>query len=604
MFKFATLSATAWVVLGAISYLEPNSGLNQILSSDAASNSRLSDSATSSSAQAPADAAQAPTGESAAVQASESPRAAAASDQAVETTTVGLEEPRPVEADAPRRDGTGKYVDPSATFAFDTASGPSLEEQLLEARLQVIRTLETLELARRDDDIRSLNHRKLLFGAVSAQQLARLNREVYRSGEASRERGQLRGTVALGQQRHELAARRLQWSERLAERGLIGQHQMEADRSALGNAKENLTADQERLAVFEKSAHQRQLALFDRRLDLADAEIERLRRNDEMLTAKGQLNLGMQEKSHRLALSSYERISARYEDATRQRDSLLKQERPREADVVQRRLRVEIERSLPVTTFVEQGTRVEAGDVVLELDVAELQAGIERHQSEITRLSITTEQIREQISLLRSQAEFDRSQAMLAVKTAELALAKYREDTYPKQLQNLSEQIDRKADEVDVAQRSYDWSRRVLEKGYVTPMQLKQDRLRLAERRHEFQQLELQHRVLKDHTYLRDLTNLKSVLDRAKVDAEVAKSLTDARLEKQFARLLSAEKQVAMRNQKVHELRQLIDACKVRAPVSGVVVYEGAGSTDKAIEPPRAGQHVRPYQTVMSIVVD
>lgn len=490
----------------------------------------------------------------------------------------------------------------AAPVSFDPETAPSLEDQLHGARLRVATKTEALEMAKQEERIRYLKQQRQITTALNAQKLAKINCDAYCRGEAAREHSDLQGEVSLGYQRADLAATRLHWSERLAEKGLVSQYGLESDRSALETTQEKFKADKDRLQIFEGSAHQRQISILDRRQELANAEVDRVHRVDNMQKSTRDSNLGMRQAAFQLATNSFRRLEKRLAEKEQQASDTTTAAPLPQGESLAVAVRAEIPRSLPIKSVVGHGDRVAPGDLIIEFDASELQLKNEKHQSEINRISIIVEQVRENITLLESQSEFDQSQAQLGVTAAHLALAEYTEDTYPQQRQTLTEQIDSMSDRVEAAERRVDWSQRVIRKGYVTQMQVDEDELELAERKHDLDQLEQQLRILEQHDYQRQVTTFQSQLDLAMKEAEITKSLAEARVNKARARLLSAETRVNLHQQEFKRIAQLIAGCQIRATESGQILHQSPLQESAPYYRPEVGAFVRPQQVVLTFI--
>jgi len=509
----------------------------------------------------------------------------AVTENDVTATPVDVSLPPRADADSPRQERT-------------EIPTTSLASQLLLSQVRLTSAEAEHKIAEQEETIRELKRQQELATATRALKLLRLEREAYRHGEATRQRQDLLGEVELAQRRLKLAESRLVWSERLAEKGLVSQFGLETDLAAKTEADEKLRSAQQKLKEFDSSAHQRQLSILDRQVQLAETDVERIRRTEKVQKAKRRVNLAMRETTRQLARKRLARLEEK-------QDTLTRPNSPRTVtnDASQHRhpVHAAITQSLPIESIVAHGTSVRAGDVIVRFDVTGLEDELRKTEADAEQAAIEMERAREDLALVTSENELDISQSALAVKAAKLALVEYTEGEFPRQKQDIVETIDEMQGKVDAADRRLKWSERVIKKGYVTAMQLNEDQLKLAEQRHALAQLQHQLRILEQHTYVRELASLESQVEQSEADDKRTAAMAASLLETANTKLQAAEKTHRLHAAEAERLTKMIKHASIFAKADGRVLHDSPLSASTAYEAPTVGSIVHPDQVLATL---
>ncbi len=190
-----------------------------------------------------------------------------------------------------------------------------------------------------------------------------------------------------------------------------------------------------------------------------------------------------------------------------------------------------------IISLVPDGSVVKQGDLLCEMDAS----GYE----ELVR----TQQI------AASQARAEYVQAALALDVARIALDSYREGEQVQVERDYLGQISlEKADVARVTDRLA-WSRRMLEKGYVSLAQVRSDEIALAKVATGLANDELALANYRHFTVPKELLSLQSQI----ISAQATLNYMKTRLNQEEDRLA--------------HYRQLVERCTVRAPHGGYVVY-------------------------------
>ncbi len=204
-----------------------------------------------------------------------------------------------------------------------------------------------------------------------------------------------------------------------------------------------------------------------------------------------------------------------------------------------------VESRMVVSSAKPDGSHAEAGEVVCELDPAELR---ERLASQ-------------EIVAQAAQAEVHATR--IAREVAVMALREFKESAYAQQLATTEGQIKLAESKLSRALDRVDWSQRMFLKGYVSLAEKVSEDLALKQARFALEEAQSQKKVLIDHSRERETKALTGAIESAR------------------ARELAAQAALAREQTLQKKLAGELLRCQVKAPVAGRVDYSapfGAGA--------------------------
>ncbi|MEF8788114.1 MAG: efflux RND transporter periplasmic adaptor subunit [Planctomycetota bacterium] len=290
-----------------------------------------------------------------------------------------------------------------------------------------------------------------------------------------------------------------------------------------------------------------------------------------------------------------------------------------------------VEGQTQILEIIDQGTilteeDVENERVIVRLDSSSLEDQEEQQEIEVANAEAAYTSAKESLNIQKQQNESNISQAELKVEFARMDLEKYvgRElagkiingnidyDTIGEreslggeaqvEKENLQSQIDLARERLTRAQDTLNWTKKLVEKGYVNRNEQDADELQLKSRRSELQQAQANLRLFLEYslpkqaeTYASDLREAKRELTR--VEARARSQLAQAESE-----LRTKESTYQMKKQRLEELRTMIDNCTIEAPKPGLIVYASTSRRRRFDENPiEEGREIREGQTIITI---
>jgi multidrug resistance efflux pump len=222
-------------------------------------------------------------------------------------------------------------------------------------------------------------------------------------------------------------------------------------------------------------------------------------------------------------------------------------------------VRSEVEGLTTIILLLPEGTEVEKGDLVCELDSANL-------RDDLTNQAIAAS---------RAQADFYQAQKTLEV--TEIARAEYLQGTFELERQELAIQVKLAQQEFLLAQEELEEA----EKGGAG-LALKRAERNLSKAEFALRQAEPKLNVFMKYTLHKRTKELEVNIEKAKSD------------------MLAKEATYKLEESKRAKLERQIERCKLYAPADGIVVRVNQSDTGRSLE---EGDTVRERQAVFRIVV-
>ncbi|MEM6569062.1 MAG: efflux RND transporter periplasmic adaptor subunit [Planctomycetota bacterium] len=281
-------------------------------------------------------------------------------------------------------------------------------------------------------------------------------------------------------------------------------------------------------------------------------------------------------------------------------------------------LKSEIEGRSTIIYLAEEGTALEAGDLVAELDVSQLEDDLVRQEIEVKNAEAAFTKAREQYDIQVIQNESDLALAELALELARLDLAKYtglhpdpEEDPedgeeevageWDNELLKAEENVLLREEDLAAAQKELDWSKKLLDGGFVQKNEYEGNVL--AEQRASIQlgQARRDLDLLVTFGNRRRLAELRADVDTKIRDVTKTEKQAMARLADYEAARESARYKLDRERQQLEELRGQVGKSKIYAPEPGLLVYARERSRWGSGDTIEEGDEVRERQEIATI---
>jgi len=236
-------------------------------------------------------------------------------------------------------------------------------------------------------------------------------------------------------------------------------------------------------------------------------------------------------------------------------------------------LKCEVEGKTTILSLVEEGTRVKAGELLVELDSSQLLDARVDQQIRVQNAEAAFVGARENLAVVENQAKSDVDKADLAFEFAKQDLRKYVEGEYQNTRKEAESRITLAKEELQTAEEKLKWSQKLFEKEYISQTELQIDELSAHKNKLDLELAENNLRLLEDFTHPRNLAKLESDVNQADMALERTNRKAKADVVQAEAELKAKESEFERQQDKLKKNEEQIAKTKIYAPADGLVIY-------------------------------
>jgi HlyD family secretion protein len=254
-----------------------------------------------------------------------------------------------------------------------------------------------------------------------------------------------------------------------------------------------------------------------------------------------------------------------------------------------------VEWDTKLTSVLPEGTWVRKGDIVATLDVSKLKEEWGDEQVDVLTAETALNTAKQNIRVV----EIENENAIIKAKTesniAQLTLDAFEQAEFPKQVSDLELQIAKALDTRHSAREQLDYTERQVRKQFKTEVDIDRARLAVLKADEAHGDLVEQLRVLREHTYERQLSELKGLAQTALNALELQISLARTKQLSAQMQFDIQQRRVMSQSQQFDWAKRMLSQCEIRAPHDGQVLYAshdndpedqiGEGMTVKFLQP-------------------
>jgi multidrug efflux pump subunit AcrA (membrane-fusion protein) len=245
---------------------------------------------------------------------------------------------------------------------------------------------------------------------------------------------------------------------------------------------------------------------------------------------------------------------------------------------------------------IDDGTIVTKGQLLMELDDSSLQEQFRTQAIAVEKAKAEWVKADEEYTIQFKQNESDIVKAAAALKVAELDLDKYlgirlddslnptgavvgcfgtlvERGEYQAKLDDLSSQLKLAESDMEAFRDRAAWASRSVRLGFLTPSQAKVEQSKLESSMDKAEKLANDKYVLEMFMRERELTNLKGLLEVARLELERVQKQADSKLNQAESTRRTAYSVYMQEVERLREMEDQIRECKIHAPQDGMVVY-------------------------------
>lgn len=273
--------------------------------------------------------------------------------------------------------------------------------------------------------------------------------------------------------------------------------------------------------------------------------------------------------------------------------------RPREQII----LKNEVEGQTVILFLIEEGKEVKNGDLLVELDASQLEDQRVNQQIQVINAEATFINGRENLEVVKNQAQADVDQATLDLEFARQDLIQYQEGEYPKLEKEAKTKITLAEETLTNAKNTYEWSKKLNKEKYISETELKRDGLAWQKARLDLELANDALDLLQKFTLKRRMAELESNLRQTTMALDRVQRKVAADIAQAEARLKASQAEYKQQQDKLDKIKVQIGKTKIYAPMDGTVIYATSTkmSWHSSDEPLDEGQAVRERQELIHL---
>ena len=233
----------------------------------------------------------------------------------------------------------------------------------------------------------------------------------------------------------------------------------------------------------------------------------------------------------------------------------------------------ELEGNNTVIWVVDEGAKVQAGDLLLEFNSSEL---LEKHKEQeivVANALSSVEITDERKGIVEGDCEAALLDAEVEQRLAKMDQEKYDEGDYPQQLLQFESDIVVADEEVQRSVEKVGWSERLEKAKFITRTDLQADELELTRKQIALEMAKTKLNVFTNYTVLQQQETMKGRMRRADRALERVKWQNKATLRQVESELRARNREYERSTNRLAELTFQLSKSKIYAPTNGIILY-------------------------------
>lgn len=241
-------------------------------------------------------------------------------------------------------------------------------------------------------------------------------------------------------------------------------------------------------------------------------------------------------------------------------------------------VRSQLEGVARIISIVPEGTFVRKGDLLVELDSAELRERISGHEVIFQAARFAVLQAKELLSIQKSVTESNIKDAELKLEFAKVDLQKYQEGDWPQLKKNSESKIRIAKMEVGRAKDRLNWTQTLHKKGYASRTELEVDTLAVEKAEIGVEQAQEDLRLLDKFDNPKKTRQLEAAAEQSGKELERIKLRSASQIAQAEADLQAKTTAMELQETRLNQFKAQLELAKIHAPEAGLVVYASSSN--------------------------
>ncbi len=263
----------------------------------------------------------------------------------------------------------------------------------------------------------------------------------------------------------------------------------------------------------------------------------------------------------------------------------------------------EVEGRTSIIFVIDEGTVVDEGQLLIELDSSELEDRLVDQQIQVENSEADFISATENLAVVKIQTQSNVSKAELDNQFAIEDKQKYLEGEWPKQLMEAETDVTLKDEELRRTTDEFNWSKRLYEEKYLSETEYRADELAMKRAQLQLALANENLKLLQNFTHKRQIAELDSAIEQMMLTLERVRRESSSDLVQAEARLRARQAELKRQQDRLRKIEDQIAKTKIYAPAKGMVVYATSSefSWRGDTEPLDEGQEVRERQELIHL---
>lgn len=262
-------------------------------------------------------------------------------------------------------------------------------------------------------------------------------------------------------------------------------------------------------------------------------------------------------------------------------------------------VRSELEGSAPIISIVKEGTFVKKGQLLVELDSADLQERVIQQEVTTQSSQFAYLQSKEGLAIQKSVNDSNIKDAELALELAKDDLEKYTEGDIPQLIRNATNDIIIAEEEFKRAEERLNWTKELAEKDFASKTEVQTDDLALKRAEIKLDTVKTSLALMKKYDFPKQLRLRQSKVDQAEVELMRIKQRARAQEAQAAADLESKQRTLDFNEKKLEHYKQQLEYTKITAPQDGMVIYASSTGGSRSNYLIEEGATIRQKQDII-----
>ncbi len=264
-------------------------------------------------------------------------------------------------------------------------------------------------------------------------------------------------------------------------------------------------------------------------------------------------------------------------------------------------IRSEVEGTPRIIKLVPEGTVVKQGDLLVELDSADLRDRMQGQQLQVEQAQFSYDASVQDLSIQKSLHDSNMKEAELKVLFADSDLEKYEQGDMLQLIKTATNAVIIAQEELAQARDRRDWTEKLLKQEFATKSEFDKDDLAMKRAAIALEKSRTEFDLLQRYDIPKKRLQLKANLDSAKKELERIKHRGEALIAQQEQTVNSRQRALELQKEKLAEITRQLALTKIVAPQAGMVVYPFSDRYSSSSAMIEEGAQVRQRQELIKL---